>query len=142
MQNNQPAPLDLGPEHFDVQYEEPTLPPEEPSLSPSVWVRKNLFSSVPSTFLTIIFGLIALFTIRGVLSFVLGEERQWNAVATNVRLLAAQGYPLDQFARIWVALGILIGMSGFSAAVFRASGRISLKRIAVSYTHLTLPTKA
>ena len=113
MEHGQTAPLDLGPEHFNVDYvEETSLPPEDPSLSPGEWIQKNLFSSPASAALTIIFGLLAIFTIRGLLGFVLGEERQWAAIATNARLMAAQGYPLDQFVRIWVALGSLITMAG------------------------------
>ena len=131
MESGGTTPLDLGPEHFDVEYAEESLPPEDPSLSPSDWMKKNLFSSPASAVLTIVFGALAIFAIRGLLAFVLGEERQWDAIATNIRLMAAQGYPLDQFVRIWVALGSLISMAGLSAAIFRASGRISLKRISI-----------
>ncbi len=126
------VPPNLTPEDFEVEYsEEASLPPEDPSLSPSVWIQKNLFSSPSSAVLTVVFSVIAVLTIRGLLAFILGEERQWDAIATNSRLMAAQGYPLDQFVRIWVAFGSLIGLAGFSAAIFRASGTISLKRIAI-----------
>ena len=132
MEHGQTAPLDLGPEHFNVDYtEEAALPPEDPSLSPGDWLKKNLFSTPSSIVLTVVFGLVAIFTLRGIVGFVFSEERQWNAVATNSREMAASGYPLDQFVRIWVALGSLVFMAGLSAAIFRASGRISLKRISM-----------
>lgn len=131
-------PLDLDPDHFDIQYgadaddgDGPNLPPEEPSLSPGEWMRKNLFSTVWNSVLTIVFGAAALLALRGLLQFVFSEERRWDAVATNMRLLFAQGYPLDQFARVWVSLGTIMVLAGFSAAIFRAGTAISMKRIAI-----------
>ena len=130
-------PLDLDPDHFDIQYgteedgDGPNLPPEEPSLSPGEWMRKNLFSTVWNSILTIVFGAAALLALRGLLQFVFNEERRWDAVATNMRLLFAQGYPLDQFARVWVSLGTIMVLAGLSAAIFRAGTAISMKRIAI-----------
>ena len=89
-------PLDLDPDHFDIEYgteegDGPNLPPEEPSLSPGEWMRKNLFSSVWNGILTVVFGAGAILALRGLLQFVFSEERRWDAVATNMRLLFAQG---------------------------------------------------
>ena len=49
--------------------------PEEVSRSPSEWIRQNLFSNIPNTILTIIFGIFTLYAIRGILGFVLSGER-------------------------------------------------------------------
>ena len=81
--------------------------PEEPSRTPREWIRKNLFSNIPNTILTLIFGAISIYAIRALLGFILSDERRWGAVATNMRLLMAQGYPADQFVRVWFTLCLL-----------------------------------
>ena len=103
--------------------------PEEPSRTPREWIRKNLFSNIPNTILTLIFGAISIYAIRALLGFILSGERRWGAVATNMRLLMAQGYPADQFVRVWFTLGCLMALSGLSLAAWRASGRLPVKKI-------------
>ena len=139
----QSVPLDLDADRFEVQYgeeETASLPPEEPSLPPGEWMRKNLFSSAWNGILTVVFGVGAILALRGLLQFVFSEERRWDAVATNMRLLFAQGYPLDQFARVWVSLGTIMVLAGLSAAIFRAGSGISLKRIAIWIANLSFGT--
>ena len=103
--------------------------PEEVSRSPSEWIRQNLFSNIPNTILTIIFGIFTLYAIRGLLGFVLSGERRWEAVATNMRLLMAQGYPANQFVRVWFTLGCLMVLTGLSLAIWSGKGRLSVKKI-------------
>ena len=105
--------------------------PEEPSRTPREWIRKNLFSNIPNTILTLIFGAISIYAIRALLGFILSGERRWGAVATNMRLLMAQGYPADQFVRVWFTLGCLMALSGLSLAAWRASGRLPVKKISI-----------
>ena len=54
-------------------------------------LKRAKFSSYNS------FRFPALYSIKGLLGFILSGERRWAAVATNMRLLMAQGYPADQF---------------------------------------------
>ena len=103
--------------------------PEEISRSPSEWIRQNLFSNIPNTILTIVFGVFTLYAIRGLLGFVLSGERRWEAVATNMRLLMAQGYPANQFVRVWFTLGCLMVLTGLSLAIWSSKGRLSVKKI-------------
>ncbi|MDP6299605.1 MAG: hypothetical protein QF388_09360, partial [Acidimicrobiales bacterium] len=103
--------------------------PEVASSSPGEWIRKNLFSNIPNTILTIVFGVFALYAIRGLLGFILSGERRWEAVATNMRLLMAQGYPANQFVRVWVALGCLMVLTGLSLAIWNAKGQLPIKKI-------------
>jgi general L-amino acid transport system permease protein len=134
MENSQPTPLKLEPDDFNVDYTEEdfaALPPEEPSLAPAEWIKKNLFSSVGSAILTFVFGLFALWALRGLFGFTFSNERRWDAVATNARLIAVERYPLDQFNRIWVSLGSLLALTGLSMAFFRASGHFTVKRISM-----------
>ena len=103
--------------------------PDAPKRRTSEWVKKNLFSNVPNTVLTIVFGLLALYSIKGLLGFILSSERRWAAVATNMRLLMAQGYPANQFIRVWFTLGCLMVLTGVSLAVWRSNGVLKTKRI-------------
>ena len=102
---------------------------DAPKRPTSEWVKKNLFSNVPNTVLTIVFGLLALYSIKGLLGFILSSERRWAAVATNMRLLMAQGYPANQFIRVWFTLGCLMVLTGVSLAVWRSNGVLKTKRI-------------
>lgn len=107
------------------------LPPVEPSLSPPEWIKKNLFSTPFNGVLTIIFGLFAFWAFRSLLGFTFAPERVWRAPATNARLLLAGIYPDSQFHRVWVSLGIVLGLTGLSMGIMRAGGPISMKRLAI-----------
>jgi len=108
-----------------------TSRPEEVSRSPREWVRKNLFANIPNTVLTLVFGAVAIYAIRALLGFILSGERRWGAVATNMRLLMAQGYPADQFVRVWFTLGSLMALTGLTLAAWRAAGRLSIGKISI-----------
>ena len=82
--------------------------PDEPSLPLGRWMRKNLFSSVSSTILTIVFAAVSVFAYRGVLNFVFSEERRWDAIRVNLRALFTFAYPQSQYIRIWVTLGVVL----------------------------------
>ena len=69
-----------------------------------------------------VFGFLALYSIKGLLGFILSGERRWAAVATNMRLLMAQGYPANQFIRVWFTLGCLMVLTGVSLAIWRSNG--------------------
>ncbi|MEE2682478.1 MAG: amino acid ABC transporter permease [Actinomycetota bacterium] len=105
--------------------------PEEITSTPREWIRNNLFSNIPNTILTIIFGAFTIYAIKGLLGFILSGERRWEAVATNMRLLMAQGYPAEQFVRVWFTLGCLMALTGLSLAVWGAKGRLASKKIAI-----------
>ena len=94
------APAD---DQMDPRADEPqaALKPEEPSLSAWKWVRKNLFSSFFNSVLTVVFGLLILLVARGLLNFAFSEEREWDAVRTNLRLIFTHAYPEDQYSRVW-----------------------------------------
>ncbi len=109
----------------------PDLPPEEPSLPPGEWLKKNLFSSVGNTILTILVGALLFWAFRGLLDFAFNNaERDWTSVAANMRLFLTFAYPVDQYVRVWVSLAILLSLGGFSFALTRNIGGITLRRIA------------
>ncbi len=106
------------------------MPPVLPSLKPNEWLRHNLFSSKANTVLTIVGSIIALFAVRGLLNFVFSEERGWDAIRTNIRLLFTQAYPTEQYSRIWVTIGVLVVLAGFTVGMWARWGVVPLKRIA------------
>ena len=76
------------------------LPPKVPALSPTEWLKANLFSNTFNSILTILSTAAILLIVRGLLSFIFNPLRQWSATATNMRLLMTQAYPEHQYARI------------------------------------------
>ena len=97
-----------------------TAPPETPKLPPREWVKVNLFSSPFNSVLTVIstasLGFIAWFF----LSFIFDPIRQWNAPATNLRLMMTRAYPEEQYLRVWACVAIILVLTGMSMAVWRA----------------------
>lgn len=107
------------------------LPPEEPSLAPPDWVKKNLFSTPFSAVMTIVFGALALGAVNLLVDFIFSEERNWTAPATNLRLLMTQAYPADQYIRVWVSLGLIALLTGLSTGLWNAGDSLSMKRISI-----------
>ena len=113
------------------------LKPEEPSLSAWKWVRKNLFSSFFNSVLTVVFGLLILLVARGLLNFAFSEEREWDAVRTNLRLIFTHAYPEDQYSRVWVCVGTVAVLAGVSLGLLASRGRgVSMKKISMNLTGL------
>ena len=104
-------------------------PHEAPSLPVGQWLRKNLFSNWANGILTLLGALAAVVALRGVLNFVFSENRQWDAVRTNLRALMTLSYPESQYIRVWVALGFVVGLAGLSAGIWANWGGVSVRRI-------------
>ena len=99
--------------------------PESPVLGARLWARENLFSSRTNGFLTVLaLGIIA-FVIRNLVSWIFATNRGWEAVATNLRLYMVQAYPADQFTRVWVSVGIVLGLTAMSLAIWKVGSRLS-----------------
>ncbi len=103
--------------------------PEPPPKGPWVWAKDNLFYSPASSVLTVVGGLIAILFARGMFSFILSEERQWEAITTNMRLLMVQAYPQGETWRMWIAVGTIFVLLGLSFAFWRIEGKIEPRRI-------------
>ena len=117
----------------DEEQEQASRKPEEPSLSAREWVRKNLFSTPFNSVLTIVFGALILLTARGLLNFTFSEEREWDAVRTNLRLIFTHAYPEEQYIRIWVCVGTVALLGGLSVGLLEIRGRgVSMKKISTS----------
>jgi general L-amino acid transport system permease protein len=99
-----------------------TLPPPSTSLTPTAWVRKNLFSGIASSLTTVlIIGLIVwlLVTVGGWAV----QEARWDVVINNLRLFLVGQYPATEAWRLWLNLAVLSVLAGFSAAAFGSTTR-------------------
>ncbi len=105
------------------------LAPEPPPKGPWVWAKDNLFYSPASVVLTVIGAIVAIGFARGMFSFILSEERQWEAITTNMRLLMVQAYPQADTWRMWVAIGTIFVLLGLSFAFWRIEGKMEPRRL-------------
>ena len=103
--------------------------PEEPSLPMRQWLRQNLFSSVSNAALTVLFTLLSLWALRGLLNFVFSEERDWNGLRVNMRLLFTQAYPEEQYSRVWVSVGVVAVLAGLSVGLVSRLPGVSMRRL-------------
>lgn len=119
------------PEGFGLTAAVESAPPDEPSLPVGEWLRKNLFSSPFNTVLTVVFTVVALAGLRGLLNFVFSEERNWDAVRVNLRLLFTQAYPEEQYVRVWVSVGIVVALAGLSLGLWARFSGVPVARLAM-----------
>lgn len=115
-------------EDLTMSLDAPELAPESPPQSFGMWLRENLFSSRTNIFLTLLsIGMVS-WTVRNIVAWVFATNRGWEAVATNMRLYMVQAYPVEQFSRVWVSVGIVIVLATMSLAVWRIGDRMPLDR--------------
>ena len=108
-------------------------PPEQPSVPAGRWVRQNLFSTPFNSILTVVLGLLILLVARSLLNFAFSEERDWDAVRTNMRLLFTHAYPESQYIRIWVCVGTITVLAGVSVGLLANRGRgVSMKKVSMN----------
>jgi general L-amino acid transport system permease protein len=81
------------------------------------WVRKNLFSSVGNSFLTLVFLLLIFFLVRDAIIPLFSWD--WTVITLNLQLILAGGYPSDQIWRLWCGIGYVAFFAGFSFAIAR-----------------------
>ncbi len=107
-----------------------TRPAEETHRSSAEWIRKNLFPNPFNSFLTVAFGIFVLVSARGLLNFVFSEERGWDAVRTNLRLIFTHAYPEEQYVRVWVCVGVVVALACLSLGLFASEGEgLRLRKI-------------
>ena len=113
-----------------IEADEEAARPDEPSLPPGEWMRKNLFSSVFNSILTVAVALLALVGYRAILNFIFSENTRWDSVRVNLRLLFTQAYPEENYLRVWIAIGIVTVLAGLSLGMAKVGAGVSMKKIA------------
>ncbi len=86
------------------------LTPPKTSMSPALWLKKNLFNNAFNTVLTLL-CLVFLYTIASAFARWLTQS-QWLVVAENLRLFWVGRYPEAQLWRMWASLGIVVSLVG------------------------------
>ena len=102
-------------------------PPEVQFAGVSRWLRENLFSSTGSAILTFVSigALIGLF--RSIIGFFISPEREWTAITYNLRLYMVQAYPESDFIRVWITIGLVMGLLGLTWGFNSVNEKSSLK---------------
>ena len=106
-----------------------TAPPVTPKLSTWEWVKENLFSSPFNCGLTVVTTVILLTIFRGLLAFIFNPVRQWNGVATNLRLMMTRAYPEEQYVRVWVCVAVILILTGLSMAIWHAGSALPVSEV-------------
>ena len=102
-------------------------PPEVQFAGVSRWLRENLFPSTGSAILTFVSigALIGLF--RSIIGFFISPEREWTAITYNLRLYMVQAYPESDFIRVWITIGLVMGLLGLTWGFNSVNEKSSLK---------------
>ena len=108
----------------------PAAPPKTIKLPPREWIKQNLFSTPFNSVLTVLFGALIFAAWRGLLSFTFSHERSWDAVATNLRLMFTAAYPQEQFIRIWVCIGFILGLAAITVGAYAVASRVRVHFLA------------
>ncbi|MGB5593841.1 MAG: amino acid ABC transporter permease, partial [Crocosphaera sp.] len=110
-------------------------------LSPFNWVKKNLFSNLFNTILTLI-SLLLIFWISSALISWSFFQAQWGVIGANLRLFFVGQYPVTLLWRAWISLTIIISLLGFSWGVLyyqkKLLNRINLSILALIAVILAL----
>lgn len=122
----------------------PSLPPKV-LISPQLWLKKNLFSSLGNTLLTFI-SLAFLYWLVSSLIIWAITEAQWTVIQANLRLFWVGLYPVDKLWKTWLTLLLVISSVGLSWGILSKSyplfnkknllilGNLSLAILLLSFT--------
>jgi len=93
------------------------LPPPSQAIGPRAWMRRNLFSSVLSSLVTIVLAVVIAVFALAFANWALNEAR-WGVVTENLRLFLIGRYPFDEAWRVWLSLVMLSVLTGLSAGAW------------------------
>lgn len=85
--------------------------PPTPPTSPLNWVQKNLFSTWYNSILTIICLAVIIWGLSSFIGWAL-TTAQWEVVGVNLRLFFVGRFPPELYWRVWMALGLILGLAG------------------------------
>jgi general L-amino acid transport system permease protein len=88
-------------------------PPVRRRTSPSVWMKKNLFSNWYNSLLTIVFGALILWAIYALIRYLIGVDTE--IIRVNLRLYMAGRFPSEQLERLWGAIYVAMATVAFFA---------------------------
>ena len=100
-----------------------TLAPPSTDLRPAQWVRRNLFSGLASSIVTVVIAAALVWLAVNIGQWAVTEAR-WDVVTRNLRLFLIGQYPADQAWRLWLSLLILSVLAGISAGIYGHTIRV------------------
>ena len=111
-------------------------PPEVQFAGVNRWLRENLFSSTGSSILTFLSIGVIIGLFRSIIGFFISPEREWTAITYNLRLYMVQAYPESDFIRVWITIGVIMGLLGLTWGFNSISEKVSLKSTSTSLMKL------
>jgi His/Glu/Gln/Arg/opine family amino acid ABC transporter permease subunit len=112
---------------YQMEYTAPEEPPA--SRKPPVtttgiigWLRKNLFSSIGNSILTIVTVLLLGWFLVNMFSWMLFNA-EWNVVTSNLRLLMVGQYEPDELWRVGLVGLLVLGLSGLGLGFWSSAVR-------------------
>lgn len=92
-------------------------------ISPGIWLKKNLFSTWYNSLLTITCLALLYWVATSLIGWAFTQAK-WSAVTANLRLFLVGYYPEVSIWRPWTALGIIVGLVGFSGGIVAKAGEL------------------
>ena len=93
------------------------------------WMRENLFSSIPSSILTVATSFFVLGFFRGLFGFAMASDKDWLSVLNNMQLYMVQAYPEEDFIRVWISVGLALVFAGMSIGLWKSTEESSLSEV-------------
>ena len=90
-----------------------SMPPIAAQPGPIAWMRKNLFSDLFNSALTVVVVAVLAYAAYGLLTWAF-TVAQWAVIPNNIGLFMTGLYPSDLYWRVWVLLGFICLMAGLS----------------------------
>lgn len=87
------------------------------------WAKKNLFSSWFNTLLTIVTVVLITWITTSLFTWAV-TQAEWGVLRDNFRLLLIGRYPVQALWQIWLGLGIMVGLGGFTWGVLARNARL------------------
>lgn len=89
------------------------IPPEVLSLTPQDWLKKNLFNTWYNSLLTLIILGLILWMGLGFITWATTAAK-WDVIPANLPLFFVGRFPVDQYWRLWMMLGMIALLSGIT----------------------------
>ncbi|MGG6293267.1 amino acid ABC transporter permease [Leptolyngbya sp. AN02str] len=89
-----------------------TRPPAA-TVGPVAWIRKNLFNSWFNTILTLILVWVLGTAAARMVNWAT-TVAQWEVIPANFQLFFVGRYPVNQFWRLWLVLGLIVALAGLT----------------------------
>ena len=95
---------------------EPGNRPPVNKVSPSKWIKQNLFSTWYNYILTILSLWLIYWVVTNLFTWAFSQA-QWRVIEANWRLFFVGRYPVNDLWRAWVTLGVIVALGGISWGV-------------------------